>query len=117
MSKTEKEQINITTTNEPAASGMPLLNLSMTDKIYLAVSREFRDNLYYIYSLFCRKNNHGKYNIMPESDIAAFRDNSRADLYYNTLVQIKDVQSRGETHKSLSMLAQSQIADFNNKVR
>ena len=114
---TTAEQINVATTNSPATSGMPLLNLSMTDKIYLAVHRKHADNLHYIYSLFCRMNNYGKYNMIPESDIAAFKDAAQADLYFNTLSQIQDVQSRGETHRSLSGFAGTYIADFYKKVR
>ena len=111
------KEINVATTNAPAISGMPLLNLSMTDKIYLAVSRKYVDSLHYIYSLFCRQDSFGKYCMTPESDIAAFKDKAQADLYYNTLLQIQDIQSRGETHKALSCFADFYIADFNKRTR
>lgn len=117
MTKKSDNTINIATTNTPASPGMPLLNLSMTDKIYLAVARKNVDNLHYIYSLFCRENRPGNYNLMPEADIATFRDTTQADLYYNTLLQIQDYQSRGTGYRAILDFADIYIDDFRNKTR
>ncbi len=112
-----KNTINVATTNAPAPSGMPLLNLSMTDKIYLAVSRQYADNLHYIYTLFCRENRPNNYNMIPETDIAAFKDAAQADIYYNTVLKIQDFQSRSDAYKALSGFADIYIADFQNRTR
>lgn len=113
----DKPIVNVATTNAPAAAGMPLLNLSMTAKIYLAVARQYTDNLHYIYTLFCRENRPNNYNIVPETAIAAFKDATQADIYYNTVNQIKDFQSRGEAYRALSGFADIYIADFQKRMR
>ena len=113
----ETPTINVATTNMSAPSGMPLLNLSMTDKIYLAVSRQYADNLHYIYTLFCRENRPNNYNMIPETEIATFQDVTQADVYYNTVLKIKEFQSRGEVHKALSGFADISIADFQKRTR
>ena len=114
---TENATVNVATTNTPAPHGMPLLNLSMTDKIYLAVARQYADNLHYIYTLFCRENRPNNYNMIPETAIAAFKDTTQADIYYNTVLQIKDFQSRGEAYRALSGFADIYIADFQKRTR
>lgn len=113
----ENPTINVATTNKPAPSGMPLLNLSMTDKMYLAVSHQYADNLHYIYTLFCRENRPNNYNMIPETEIATFQDATQADVYYNTVLKIKEFQSRGEVHKALSGFADISIADFQKRTR
>lgn len=113
----ENPTINVATTNKPAPSCMPLLNLSMTDKMYLAVSRQYADNLHYIYTLFCRENRPNNYNMIPETEIATFQDATQADVYYNTVLKIKEFQSHDEVHKALSGFADISIADFQKRTR
>lgn len=117
--KTNKEQqtVNVATTNAPAPAGMPLLNLSMTDKIYLAVSRQNADNLHYIYTLFCRENRPNNYSMIPETAIAAFKDTAQADVYYNTVKQIQDFQSRSEAYRAILSFADIYIDDFKKRMR
>lgn len=118
MNKNKSEKtINIATDNQPAAPGMPLLNLSMSDKIYLAVSRQSKNNFHYIHSLVCHRVSGSNYNLIPDCEIATFKDNAQADVYYNTLLQIKDFQSRGLGYNDIRDFAKNYIDAFNQKSR
>ena len=99
--------------------GLPLLQLSMSDKIYLAVSKYTKDNLHYIYSLFCPRISPAQtqYSMVPDSEISVFKDADYADMYYQTLMQIKDFQSRGSGYEAISGFAKVYIDAFNKKSR
>ncbi len=119
MNKDKDKTINIATTNVPAGVGMPLLNLSMNDKIYLAVANGQKNNLHFVYSLFCRQDSHNKsqYTLLPESEVAVFKDAAQAELYFGTLSQIKYVQSRDGTNDFIFSFADKYIQDFKKKTR
>ena len=109
--------VNVATTNTPAAAGMPLLNISMADKFYLATARSNDETLHYVYTLFCRQRSSGTYNMIPETDIAAFSDQKSADIYYGTIRQIVEYNKRGNLFEAMMSFADIYIQDFEQRMR
>lgn len=109
--------VNIATTNKPVAAGMPVLNLSMSDKLYLAVSRHSANSLHYVYSLFCAQDRPGTYNMRPETEIATFTDATAANIYYNTINEIIAYHTNGKAYEAIRTFTDAYVQDFNQRTR
>jgi hypothetical protein len=116
MSK-ENKAINVAITNEQAAPGMPLLSLSLNDKFYLATARTNDETLHYVYSMFCRQRQSGTYEMMPETDIAAFADAKVADVYYKTIENAVAYNKRGRMFEAIQGFVGNYIEDFYMRIR
>ncbi len=116
MSK-ETASVNVATANETAAPGMPLLSLSLNDKFYLATAHTSDETLHYVYSLFCRQRHSGTYEMMPETDIAAFSDAKAADIYHKTIQNAVAYNKRGRLFEAVQGFVGNYIEDFYMRVR
>lgn len=91
----------------------PKLQLSMQDKVYLAVAQSQADKLVFIHALVCRREFGGTYKLLPEEEIMTFTSRSDAGIYYQTLLQIQKVQQQS-TVSALFDYNKEAIAKFNS---
>lgn len=118
MNNEQESVVNVATSNKPADNGMPLLQLSMSDKLYLAISHKYSQGGYhYVFSLFCREKNPGSYNLFPETGVATFKDLDQAELYRNTLLQVQKIQSKTVAFQKLQQMVASFVDSFNQQTR
>ena len=91
--KPNQENKELKTTQVPADEN-PFLRLSMNDKVYLEVAYKKADPLYFIYALFLPRDRNNSYVLEPQSEIITFQDANQANIYYQTLQQIKNYQAK-----------------------
>ena len=89
----------------------PNLTLSMNDKIYLALIYKQVDDMGFIYSLVCLRNEKG-YSVVPESQMMTFKKSADAKFYYQALCQIKEFQENQEVFKKLQQASKQEIDKF-----
>lgn len=72
----------------------PKLILNTTDKLYLAVSKESIGKLTYVYTLVNQKASGNRWNLRPTTEVAAFEKKNQAEVYYNTVNAIMNLQHK-----------------------
>ena len=97
----------------------PNLTLNMDDKIYLATAKTGLDKLAFVYTLACLKadKKSNTFNLVPTREIHAFKNKEAAQLYYETIEQIVDVNSNDETKQPLFTANETLINRFMENVR
>ena len=97
----------------------PNLTLSMDDKIYLAVTKTDLDKLAFVYTLACLKTDKraNTFNLNPTREIHAFKNKEAAELYYNTIEQIVDVNASDETKQPIFNANEALINRFVENIR
>lgn len=108
MTKTKKEKTAVTTADprakvyeQPVVVNMvgktvaaPQVLLNDRDKVYLATAKKTSDTMTFVYSLVCPRTNGTYYELIPNTEVAAFADPQNADIYYRTVNQIMEYQQR-----------------------
>lgn len=69
------------------------LELSATDRLYLGLTRRSSGGLTFIYTLVSRRDEWGRYPILTETNVVAFKNSAKADIYYKTVLDIMRWQS------------------------
>ena len=97
----------------------PNLTLNMDDKIYLAVAKKDADKLAFVYTLACLKANKmsNSYNLVPSREIHTFKNKESANLYYETIDEIVNVNANDETKQFLFSSNDKLIEKFMENTR
>jgi hypothetical protein len=97
----------------------PNLTLKMDDKLYLAVAKKDVDKLAFVYTLACLKANKmaNSYNLVPTPEIHTFKDKESAQIYYETIDEIVNVNTNDETKQFLFNSNEALIEKFMEHVR
>ena len=91
----------------------PVLTLNMSDKLYLAVAKNFTDALSFVYTLACNKAaNSDKYDMVATPQIHTFRDKASARVYHDTVAQLVEANEANAKYKILFDLNKHQIEDL-----
>ena len=105
--KNETNETNeINTSVKPG--GMPALKLNMADRFYLAVTKRAVGNLVFVYTLGCTGRNN-QYEMIANTEIAAFDDAKRAEIYYQTILELIDYEKKSQLSQMYEL-----IVDFNS---
>lgn len=112
--KNKSDSTILNSPNRPAPIAMPVLSLSMTDKMYLALMYQEHNRLAFIYTLFCRQDLSGGYCAVADQEVLVFKRSSDAKVYYETLQQIQHHQSATKNYQGLVIYNQELIKQFNN---
>ena len=81
---------------------MPIFQLNLGERFYLAVSKQTVNKLVFVYTLGCQKQqNTGKYNGLADIQVATFQDADKAEIYYNTVYQSIEFVKTSQVYKSL----------------
>ena len=77
----------------------PVLTLNMDEKIYLAVAKRDLDKLAFVYTLACLKQNKNSnyYNAFPTQEIHTFKSETSANVYYETILQMVELNENDKT--------------------
>jgi hypothetical protein len=97
----------------------PNLTLKMDDKLYLAVAKKDVDKLAFVYTLACLKANKmaNSYNLVPTPEIHTFKDKESAQIYYETIDEIVNVNTNDETKQFLFNSNEALIEKFMEHAR
>lgn len=101
------------TTLSKKIKGGPDLILSADDKIYLAIAYKQAGQLAFIHMLACHKKNGREYYADAQSQVLTFKRPSVARVYYETLLQIQQMQSSTKLYQGLSQFNKDAINTFN----
>lgn len=110
MTKTKKEKKTVVTEDprakvyeQPVVVNMmgksvaaPQLLLNDRDKMYMATAKKTSGTMTFVYSLVCPRTNGTYYEMIPNTEVAAFTDPQPADIYYRTVNQIMEYQQRSD---------------------
>lgn len=110
MDKTNKEETK--TFIAPKSN----LKLSATDNLYLGVTRRSSNGLTFIYMLVSPRDSMGRYPIMLETNVAAFKNSAKADIYYKTIIDIMRWQSTSYL-QTVRKYFQNNAANFYRHIR
>ena len=105
--KTKDENIKL--------NGIPAFTMNTTDKLFFALARRDVDTLSYVYALVVNKADNG-YPVEMQTEISAFKNAQRANIYYETAKLVMEQQKTGilkQLHDTYSRLFDSQITAFN----
>jgi hypothetical protein len=97
----------------------PVLTLSMDEKIYLAVAKRDLDKLAFVYTLACLKSdkNANTYDCFATQEIHTFKSKTSADVYYETVSQIVEINENDEEKKFLFDTNEKLIEKFIEKTK
>ena len=97
----------------------PNLTLNMDDKIYLAVAKQHTEKLAFVYTLACVKSNKASnmYNMYATAEIHAFKNKDSAQLYYDTVNQIVNVNTNDESKNVFFEMNEKLIEQFLTKTK
>ena len=110
MDKTNKEETK--TFIAPKSN----LKLSATDNLYLGVTRRSSNGLTFIYMLVSPRDSMGRYPIMLETNVVAFHNPTKADIYYKTIIDIMRWQSTSYL-QTVRKYFQNNAANFYRHIR
>ena len=79
----------------------PQVLLNDRDKMYIATAKKTSDTMTFVYSLVCPRTNGTYYEIIPNTEVAAFTDPQPADIYYRTVNQIMEYQQRSAGFRAI----------------
>ena len=94
----------------------PDLELGATDKLYLAVTRRSMGDLTFIYTLVSVRDKMGLYPMLPETQVATFKNSAQADIYHKTIIDIMCWQSKSHLQK-IRRFFSDRAADFYKQSR
>ena len=97
----------------------PILTLNMDEKIYLAVAKNTDAKKAFVFTLACLKNGKGgnNYNLIPTREIHSFKTRESADLYYDAIDKIVEINSGDEAKQPLFSANEKLIERFMENVR
>ena len=97
----------------------PVLTLDMDEKIYLAVAKSDLDKIAFVYTLACLKTEpkSNAYNAIPSREIHAFKSKESAQIYYDTIDRIVDVNANDESKQIFFSTNEKMIERFMENVR
>ncbi len=116
MKNNLKTQDVTVTSAKSEFSGMPRLILNDIDKVYLATAVKSVDKLTFIYTLVCRGEKR-QYDIVPCIEVAAFDNRRDANIFYRTVNQIMELQSKLNGLSIIREASQKYIDDFHRRTR
>ena len=87
--------------------GMPALKLNMMDRFYLAVAKKSVGNLVFVYTVGCVGRNY-QYDMNASTEIATFDDAKKADIYYQTILEVIDYEKKSQFSQMYEIMV-----DFN----
>ena len=90
----------------------PDITLDMDEKIYLAVAKDTSGKLAFIYTLACLKER--ERSMLATREIHAFKDKNRADLYYDTLNKVVEMNTSDADKQELFAFNEKLIDKFIN---
>lgn len=79
----------------------PQVLLNDRDKMYMATAKKTSDTMTFVYSLVCPRTNGTYYEMIPNTEVAAFTDPQPADIYYRTVNQIMEYQQRSAGFRAI----------------
>ena len=94
----------------------PNLQLDGTDNLYLAVTRRSSGGLTFVYTLVSARDKMNRYPIIPETTVATFKNSAKADIYYNTVLEIMRWQSKSYL-QNIRQYFRDSAADFYKRNR
>ena len=102
-----------------ANSNRPNLTLKMDDKIYLAVVKKDLDKLAFVYTLACLKaaKQSNMYNMVATPEIHTFKNKESAQVYYETIDEIVNVNANDETKQQFFSVNEKIIERFMENIR
>ena len=89
----------------------PNLQLDGADNLYLAVTRRSSGGLTFVYTLVSARDKMNRYPIIPETTVATFKNATKADIYYNTVLEIMRWQSKSYL-QNIRQYFRDNAADF-----
>ena len=94
----------------------PDLTLNMDDKIYLAVAKDFFGKKAFVYTLACLReaNNPNSINLAATREINTFNNKESAELYYETIEKIVELNTYDESKNVLFKANEKVIERFLN---
>lgn len=97
----------------------PVLTLNMDEKVYLAVAKRDLDKLAFVYTLACLKQNKNSnsYNVFPTQEIHTFKSKTSANVYYETIAQMVELNDNDKTKKIFFETNETLIASFLEKTK
>lgn len=95
----------------------PDLQMSMQDKIYLAVVQNYADKLAFVQMLVCLQDCGGMYKAHPVEEIMTFANRAEANIYYKTLLQIQKAQQQTKGFGRFFEYNKDIIDEFNSRER
>lgn len=79
----------------------PQVLLNDRDKMYMATAKKTSGTMTFVYSLVCPRTNGTYYEMIPNTEVAAFTDPQPADIYYRTVNQIMEYQQRSAGFRAI----------------
>ena len=97
----------------------PILSLNMDEKIYLAVSKNTDSKTAFVFTLACLRTNPNlrDYEGIPTREIHAFKNAESAEIYYNTIDKIVEINESDEKKQFLFKANEDLINHFLENVR
>ena len=95
----------------------PDLQMSMQDKIYLAVVQNYADKLAFVQMLVCLQDCGGMYKAHPVEEIMTFANRAKANIYYKTLLQSQKAQQQTKGFGRFFEYNKDIIDEFNSRER
>lgn len=97
----------------------PVLTLNMDEKIYLAVAKRDLDKLAFVYTLACLKSdkNTNDFNAFATSEVHAFKSKTSANIYYETISQLVEINENDKTKRFLFDANEKLIESFMEKTK
>jgi hypothetical protein len=94
----------------------PDITIDMDEKIYLAVAKDTTGKLAFIYTLACLKKSEDDAfpSMLATREIHAFKDKTRAELYYDTLHKIVELNTEDSDKEGLFAFNEKLIDKFIN---
>ena len=98
-------------------SNKPILTLNMDDKIYLAVAKDTNVKKNFVFTLACLKSGTNTYNMIATREIHLFQTPESAQIYYDAIDKIVDINASDETKQPFFSANEKLIEHFSQHVR
>ena len=95
----------------------PDMVLRSQDRFFLAIATKSLNNLTYVYTIFCKGNNRGRYDAKAETNIAIFKSAEKAMQYVATVKAMIDFQKKSRLAEIAYNFNARRIKEFNESVR
>ena len=101
----------------PKNKFLPDLTLNMSEKIYLAVSKNTNGKTAFVYTLACLRTAPNQYDLFATSEIHAFKNAATAQIYYETIEKIVEINACDEKKTAIFEMNEDIIRHFQENVR
>ena len=95
----------------------PDLTLNMDEKIYLAVAKNTRNKIAFVYTLACLRRSGNNYDLLATRESNVFKNKASAELFYNAVQHIIDINHNDKNKEWFFTANEDLIKGFNENVR